>query len=280
MPKISLPRQAAIAWEKGDAKAFGDAMESLDPVNRSSPEALSEVLCEKAGELSPDMAAVMVRFGADPRRLFSVDDAAMLVDTLYMAISAANNGMVEWLSAQPDFDPNRRLPGALTPLAQALLDSHWEIADLLLSHGADPSYAQEFGATPLHVAASMYKVEAILWLIDNGANPGLENGIGNVPCECIPSTLDVGKGWNPDVVYEYLEQCRLLAAQGRPSPPLPAPVKDELLLEKHGLTVLDPQAPIPPDERERVKFLLQERNLVKKPGDSMRKLSPQALPRW
>ena len=45
-----------------------------------------------------------------------------------------------------------------------------ELADVLLSHGADIDHADSMGRTPLHVAASVNAPDIVKWLVKNGAN--------------------------------------------------------------------------------------------------------------
>jgi ankyrin repeat protein len=55
-----------------------------------------------------------------------------------------------------------------------------EMAELLLSYGADPN-AGEGVLTPLHGAALFGKLDMTQWLLDNGAFPGIRDSRGLTP---------------------------------------------------------------------------------------------------
>lgn len=65
-----------------------------------------------------------------------------------------------------------------TPLHWAAIRAHWEVADLLLNHGADVNATGEDGGSPLNWAAHHDNPEFVGKLMDKGADPDARNRWG------------------------------------------------------------------------------------------------------
>ncbi|RLN49008.1 hypothetical protein BBJ28_00020579 [Nothophytophthora sp. Chile5] len=74
------------------------------------------------------------------------------------------------------------------PLHQALRDGYERTARVLLAHGANARETSKFGVTPLHVAAA-FEVSPDLWkeLLKHGADPSATNDDGKTPLELAPN---------------------------------------------------------------------------------------------
>ncbi|XP_033639401.1 ankycorbin-like isoform X2 [Asterias rubens] len=68
-----------------------------------------------------------------------------------------------------------------TPLYWSACGGHSDICRLLLSKGANPNLAVQWGSSPLHAAADRGKTECIKYLIRYGANISAQNNNGDTP---------------------------------------------------------------------------------------------------
>ncbi|QEY51603.1 ankyrin repeat domain-containing protein [Legionella longbeachae] len=76
-------------------------------------------------------------------------------------------------------DIERKNPACDTPLIRAALNEHYEIFDLLITHGANPNLgAHSYG--PIHSAVLADSLEAIMLLLDAGADINSVEGYGQI----------------------------------------------------------------------------------------------------
>ena len=68
-----------------------------------------------------------------------------------------------------------------TPLAYAVIDSQFEILEILLRSGADPNIQDNDGLTPLHFAAKMHLPDSVKQLVRHGAKIDAKDAFGNTP---------------------------------------------------------------------------------------------------
>ena len=78
-------------------------------------------------------------------------------------------------------DINRRSTGYCSPLMAAMRFGNLEIAKLLLENGADPNIQDEYGNTLLHSAVSDENIEEVKLLIKYGADMNKKNSRGFTP---------------------------------------------------------------------------------------------------
>jgi len=176
-------------------KAFLEAWSLEEPWNRREYQTLLELIepaaasyaryLEAAFGVSADQAGVdsvgVIEALIGDRILvpsqYSVDATAMYFPTtaLHRAIMARDRVAFEAALAHPEANPTRgpRLPDR--PVGQIVSESlsnavEWPYAlDRLLAAGADPNYANQFGKTPLMVAAHLDRIDSVRRLLKAGA---------------------------------------------------------------------------------------------------------------
>ena len=121
-----------------------------------------------------------------------------------------------------------RLDADATSNLEALTRGHTAAITALASAGADPNAKNNYGHTPLHVAASKGHTTFISALIRAGVDPNVTNNLGDTPLDVadiavIPALLDAGadpnlmRSWKSNTVISALRDTkpnpeRLLAA--------------------------------------------------------------------
>ena len=105
-------------------------------------------------------------------------------------------------------DPKTKIdivsPTRGTPLHLAAIFSHYEIAKLLISKGADVNARNDDGFTPLHQAAYSFstgpqKIRTIELLIAKGANVNSKGESGGTP-------LDIANTWGREPAIAILRK--------------------------------------------------------------------------
>ena len=70
-----------------------------------------------------------------------------------------------------------------TPLHAACALAHYDMALILLDHGADPDAPQGDGMTPLHIAAAGPNPAIVQLLLERGADSDTKDRKGHTPVE-------------------------------------------------------------------------------------------------
>lgn len=93
-----------------------------------------------------------------------------------------NSAVVEFLLTHAA-NPNRTSNNAqrVAPLNSAAAGQHWEIAKLLIEHGADVNGKQSGGFVPLHNAAQNGQIEMLELLLAHGADVNAKSDDGKTP---------------------------------------------------------------------------------------------------
>ncbi len=84
-------------------------------------------------------------------------------------------------------DPNQGDDRGYTPLQVAIQEKHFEVVEYLLANGSDPNQKDINGNTPLWTAVTNWAKDEriILWLLERGADPQIENNYENSPFSVI-----------------------------------------------------------------------------------------------
>lgn len=100
-------------------------------------------------------------------------------DPLHEAVSAGKMAeVVEIMGTRPGLVKARDRFGR-TPLHWAAQEGHWEIAEYLISQGAEVEVRDRgLGVTPLHVAAGCGHHDIVIVLLNNDANPDVKDEQG------------------------------------------------------------------------------------------------------
>jgi len=124
--------------------------------------------------------------------------AVLLVGTAFADLihTAAMNGNLAGVQAELDkgVDVNKRY-GGMTPLHFAVAVGHKEIAELLITKGADVNAKGEWDRTPLHAAATNGKKEVAELLIAKGADVNAKSDFG--------TPLDLANGETADLLRKH-----------------------------------------------------------------------------
>ncbi len=160
-----LPDQAGTDADVSDPDTFTGEGNLIDRV--------------RAGHV--EQALALLEQGADPNEGPQAGDR----DQRSALILAAQLPETRLLRAMISHGADvNRVQGGLTPLLAATRDSYHGRAEAvmtLLANGADPSFADADGNTPLHGAALSVEPSVAAMLIDAGANPNVLNRTGLTP---------------------------------------------------------------------------------------------------
>ncbi|XP_004349793.2 hypothetical protein CAOG_01273 [Capsaspora owczarzaki ATCC 30864] len=112
----------------------------------------------------------------------STDGSHSYGQQLLAGARSNNVELVRMLLQRPGIDVNVRGQGmgtgGLTPLQMASFFGHTAVVDLLLQNGADPNLQDKEGETPLHRAAMSDRREILQLLLKHNADVTIRNGMG------------------------------------------------------------------------------------------------------
>jgi len=100
----------------------------------------------------------------------------------------------------------------VTPLVAALAEEHFEVARLLLSHGAMVNFRGHDELTPLHSAAYYGQIDVVRLLLRHGADVNSRDKLGGTPLHNTGAISDYRKG--PDVPQNLADVARVLLEHG------------------------------------------------------------------
>jgi hypothetical protein len=108
--------------------------------------------------------------------------AAYDIEDLATAVWRGNSAKVRQLLEKEKMDPNQRDNTLRTPLMIAVQNDQYDMALLLLEHGADPNVKfKGTGFTCLSVAASAGDLKMVRLLLKHGADPHIGDESGETP---------------------------------------------------------------------------------------------------
>jgi hypothetical protein len=91
-------------------------------------------------------------------------------------------------------DPNEKDQYGSTPLIIAATFGKTEVAKALIEAGADLNLTNNDGGTALHTAAFLCRPEIVEALLEHGADKNLKDGWGNTPYQSVAAPFDAVKG--------------------------------------------------------------------------------------
>jgi ankyrin repeat protein len=159
---VSLLQFAAYCRNKSAIKILRSRKNELD-------------LYEAASTGDIDTVTTLIGQGRQPVNSFSTDGFTPLGLASFFGYIEIVKFLLD-AGADPNIASNNQLKVA--PLHSACAISNYEIAELLIKHGADVNAKQTQGVTPLHSAAHNGQPALAKLLIENGAdlNARMDNG--------------------------------------------------------------------------------------------------------
>src|SRR6185503_8988982 len=135
----------------------------------------------------------------------------MLGKTIRSTASLALSALLfDGVSVADDTDVNQRKPDGSTPLQWAVYDVDAAEVGRLLRAGADVRIANDYGATPMSLAAEIAEPKMIELLVARGAAVNARSAVRDyqrhIQAEGRPKSLDTG-GLTP-LLYAARENCR------------------------------------------------------------------------
>lgn len=175
---------------------------------------LSLALVMAAGQVRPSMAKVLLEYGAD----------LTIRHEGYDAPQAAAKGknkdlLVDWIETGRISVDHSGGDGCSLVLL-ALLNEDYTLADELHQRGASVNTQMNMmlgGHTALHLLAANGNFQAVIWLLEKGADPTLMNADNRLASEMVPENDPASQreGWDFNVMYEALEDYRDAFQEGR-----------------------------------------------------------------
>ena len=102
---------------------------------------------------------------------------------LHDAVKNKDINRVQQLLAINETNVNQKNGFGITPLHEAARDNRFEIAELLIKHGAEINAKEQDKWTPLHLAAWYGYLDIAKLLINYGADTNAKNKNGKTPLE-------------------------------------------------------------------------------------------------
>lgn len=193
------------AVKANDAPALSQILDYLKEQDRLNVDDLNTLLVKGASAMKVETAQILTSFGAE------VGDLAEDLNAAQTALLAKNSALLFYFIDQKMVDVDFAERGGLTLLMDALQSEQYEVADGLLERGSNinkTSLMMTGGNTALHLAASQGSFQSIIWLIENGADPTVQNTEGKLSCEMIPEMDANSKEWDMDAMFDALEDYR------------------------------------------------------------------------
>lgn len=213
IPLFKKYKTWGAAIKANDIESLRLILEYYAKQEKIKAEDLSRALAAGANAMNPAMADLLMEFGA------TLGEKVENQDAVQVALSAKNHALVLHFLDQGLADPDHAESDGTTLLMAALLTEQFDLADQLIARGADVNIQRlEFSGgsdTALHLAARQASFQAVIWLIENGADPSIENAERFQPCESIPELdKDSAKEWDLDAMFEALEDYKEARKKG------------------------------------------------------------------
>jgi hypothetical protein len=170
---------ASVAWAVEDVRQHivkqGETLSGIAKMYYGDPHRW-KCIVEANTLLAPDRLKEGQKLVIPPSKAPATADASpetkAFAAPLHLAVRNRDIVTVKALLASPvaSNELNAVFAGGITPLHLAVATDQTDIADLLITHGADVSAASSSGFTPLHWAASRDNVDIIRLLLNAGGN--------------------------------------------------------------------------------------------------------------
>ena len=210
-------RSSGAAIKAGDEAALRRLLEyqlSTGKTKKELADEMSAALLLTAGTISPSMAQVMLDFGATLDQVKDGHDAAQV------AVLGKNRDLALYFLEKNLVTVDHAERDGNSLLMLALQSSDFDLADQLFERGAAEDHktlVMMGGQTALHLAAANVNFQAVVWLMEKGANPTLENTENRLACEMLPELDQESKdeGWDLDALFDGLEAYRFAYEAGQ-----------------------------------------------------------------
>ncbi len=193
----------SAAVKSGKPDVVKQLLEFLQTTPSYNPSEPSLILARMAGEMKPAVAQVLLDFGATLR------EEHEKMDPVFVAAQGKNTDLVMFFVEKGLVSPNHTRGAGITLLMVALRNESYDLADRLLKAGANVNQVTgllDGGNAAIHYAASEGSFQSVIWLIENGADPTIENDNRKWACEVVPELADDSQMWNMDAMYETLKE--------------------------------------------------------------------------
>ncbi len=167
---------AVSNWRVKEVKDFLDGGASVETTDASG----DSLLLLAAAEGDVDMVKLLLERGANP---FHVGSKGCIV---WHWIPFGHSLEIVRLLLPLNKHIDAKADNGATPLWYALMEDCLEMAEFLLTHGADPNASNANGWTGLHEMASDGNEEGVRLLLQYGVRTDLASKRGVLPYECVP----------------------------------------------------------------------------------------------
>ena len=240
------------ALKEKDLAAAQARWHAMTERQRPSTTETSSLLWVSATVINPEIAQWLVDEGADPH-YYQRNAQHMILDVASRAILQGNLELVQWLVTEKGLDVNRQtVPDGPTPIEEALTAKQPLVASWLKEQGADLNHQDMLGNTIFHKAATHLNLEALVWLMENGADPLVENHLREIAEQYIPENgPTIPPPYNADEVFETLSAyTHAFKADPQVEFQVPESLLDQRAVERVGLLFMDvPKAEWTEDHR-------------------------------
>lgn len=124
----------------------------------------------------PALARQLVALGADPNAQIR-GGTSEAYTPLIEAVLSGDTEIIRFLAGLPEIRLDRGDYRHITPLAYAIKQDRWDLAELLVEAGADVNIqvGDYNGNTPLHLVAEKGDLKRVEWLLAKGADSQMKN---------------------------------------------------------------------------------------------------------
>lgn len=233
---MAIDSKLKQALKNQDLAAAQARWAQMSERERPSTSQVSSLLWTSAVAISPEIGEWLVAEGGDPQARFE-NKHRQIVDVASRAITSQNIPFLEWLVSTYEIDVNRSVvPGGPQMLEEALIAQKSEVATWLVSMGAKLNTKDMDGNTPLHKAASHFNLEALVWLVQNHADPAVENYRKEFAEQHVPEDGPrFPPPYNVQAVYDFISAYTHAYARGEGEDyPIPEGILDQRAVERVG----------------------------------------------